>query len=113
MDDFGKMPLLADQSVNRLIEHHRKSLPTAANHPSRDQKLIVKFENRKSEFNGLVLGDSPPCMDKNTCGADIPDNFPERPFLDGVFRNDKRRPTGKSAVIPIRWTIHWLCATIL
>jgi hypothetical protein len=106
------MPLLADQPLNRLIEHHGKSLAVAANHLSRDLKLVVEFENRKLKPDGLPLGDSPPGLDKNPCGTDILDNLPEYPLLDGVLRNNKGRPTGKSAQVWIGLSIHGLIAAI-
>ena len=97
MYNFGKMPLLADQPFDGLIEHHRKPLAVAAHHHPPDLKLVVEFENRKLELDGLPLGNSPPGVDKNTCCPNILDDFPEHPLLDGVFRNNEGRPTGKSA----------------
>jgi len=89
MHDFGEMPLLADQPINRLIEHHRKPILNSADHLSFDLKLVFELENRKFEFNGLALGNPPPGIDKNPCGTDILDDVPKRPFLDGIFHNNK------------------------
>ncbi len=102
MYNFGEMPFLADQPFDGLIEHHGKPLLIAAHNLSRDIEVVVEFENREFEFNGLALGNSSPGTDKNTCGADILDDFPEHPLLDGIFRNNEGRPTGKPAQVLIR-----------
>jgi len=103
MHNFGEMPLLADQPLDGLVEHHRKPLGIAPHHHPLHQNLIVKIENREFEFNGLAIGNSPPGTDEDAGGAYIFDDFPEYTLFDGVFRNNEGRPTGKSAQVLIGW----------
>lgn len=59
VNDFGEMPLFANQTFDGLVEDHGKPPLGAAHHASFDQKLVVEFKNRELQFNRLILGHAP------------------------------------------------------
>jgi hypothetical protein len=106
MDYIGEIAFPAGQFIDGPVKGHRKSGDRAAGHPACDLNWIFEFEQGKSQFDGLVVGNGTGGVHKHAVGADILDDIPERPLPDRVFDNDERGPAGVRTLIAVAFRVH-------